>query len=125
MSAVPFGPRLPGVPDVGLLYRLVGNRVRVLRQGRGMTQDELARKVGLTRTSLVQLESGHQHPPLESLYLIAHALDVEIFDVLPTIQDMAVDEASFLDRVRLDPTLSGEERKALITFVREASAGRT
>jgi transcriptional regulator with XRE-family HTH domain len=42
-----------------------------------MTQAELAERVGLGRTSMTNLESGKQNPPLSILPLLARALGVD------------------------------------------------
>jgi len=54
-----------------------GRAVRHLRQDRGMTQAELAARLGLGRTSITNLEKGQQSPPLSMLPDIASALGVD------------------------------------------------
>ena len=57
-------------------------RVRVLRRERGLTQQELGRKSGLSRSFLSQVENGNRVPSLSSLTRISAALDVMPIDVL-------------------------------------------
>jgi transcriptional regulator with XRE-family HTH domain len=45
-------------PEV--LIRELGTRVRMARREHGLSQDELARKVGLTRVSINQIENGRR-----------------------------------------------------------------
>jgi transcriptional regulator with XRE-family HTH domain len=54
-----------------------GRAVRDLRQDRGMTQAELAARLSLGRTSITNLEKGHQSPPVSMLPEIASALGVD------------------------------------------------
>jgi transcriptional regulator with XRE-family HTH domain len=54
-----------------------GSAVRRLRERRGMTQADLAERVGLGRTSMTNLESGKQNPPLSLLPTLARALGVD------------------------------------------------
>lgn len=54
-----------------------GRTVRELRQERGLTQAELASRLHLGRTSITNLEKGHQSPPLSMLPEIAAALGVD------------------------------------------------
>jgi len=47
-----------------------------------MTQEQLARKVGLSRAYLARLEIGRHNPPILTLARIAKALKVPITDLL-------------------------------------------
>lgn len=60
----------------GTVYASLGRRVRSLRERTGLTQDELAREVGLRRTSITNIEGGRQKVLLHTLYGIAEALGV-------------------------------------------------
>src|SRR5687767_2795287 len=60
------------------LYVEVGRRTRMARLSRGVTQDALAERVGLTRTSITNVEAGKQKLPLHTLFEIAAALQVEV-----------------------------------------------
>ena len=56
----------------------LGARVRRLRQGAGLTQQQLATTAGLALTSLAQLERGVSGDPrLSTLRALAGALGVE------------------------------------------------
>jgi DNA-binding XRE family transcriptional regulator len=79
------GPRNePG----GALYWEVGVAVRKARVGKGLNQEELAKLVGLTRTSIVNIEGGRQRLPLTTLYDIADALGVQAIALLPRNEDV-------------------------------------
>ena len=67
----------------GGLYIALGRLVRSRRAQVGLTQDELARRVGMTRTSITNIESGRQKVQLHTLYDIADALDVAPEALLP------------------------------------------
>lgn len=47
-------------PPIEPIYILFGARVRQMREILGMTQADLAKRVGLTRTSVVNIEAGRQ-----------------------------------------------------------------
>jgi len=67
----------------GLLYGFVGDLVRQKRTQIGVSQEELAGKIGLARVSVVNIERGRQRPPLHVLWLIAEVLGVELRDLIP------------------------------------------
>lgn len=48
-----------------------------------MTQEELGRRVGLSRVSIVNVEKGRQHLAVHQLYAFAKALNVKPEALLP------------------------------------------
>jgi transcriptional regulator with XRE-family HTH domain len=73
----------------GALYEHLSHQVRVRREARGLTQDELAQLTEVARTSINNIEKQRQKPPLYLLYRIAEALDVEVADLLPGLTDVS------------------------------------
>ena len=60
----------------------VNNHIRRLRFERGeLTQEELARRCGVTRQTIIALEAGRYAPSLELAFRIALALDARIEQV--------------------------------------------
>jgi DNA-binding XRE family transcriptional regulator len=57
------------------------NPVKVIREWRGLTQAELARRSDLHRVQLHDIESGKSRGSVETLKAIAVALDVPLDDV--------------------------------------------
>lgn len=57
----------------------IGNHIRRLRFDQGeMTQEELGRRCGVTRQTIIALEAGKYAPSLELAFRIARALDARI-----------------------------------------------
>jgi transcriptional regulator with XRE-family HTH domain len=65
------------------VYSFFGSRVRALRERRKVTQEELARRVDLSRTSITNIEQGRQRVLLHQIFEIATALDAAPGDLLP------------------------------------------
>jgi ribosome-binding protein aMBF1 (putative translation factor) len=62
----------------------LGERVRQARERVGMTQAELASRIGSTQPAVARLEAGGVTPSLDTLRRIAVALDLElIVDLRP------------------------------------------
>jgi transcriptional regulator with XRE-family HTH domain len=55
----------------------MAKRLRTLRGRRGLTQEALAAKAGLSRTYLARLETARQDPTLSTLVKLATALGVK------------------------------------------------
>lgn len=67
------------------LYKGFGRLVHQHRKGKRepMTQDRLGTLVGLSRTSITNIENGRQHVSLHQLYRIADALGIAPDMLLP------------------------------------------
>jgi len=63
----------------GELY--LSNRIRVLRAEKKMTQKDLAKKVGVSRQTIISIEKGNYTPSLVLGFEIANVFDVGIEDV--------------------------------------------
>ncbi len=56
----------------------VNNKVKDLRTNMGLTQAQLAEKVGVARVSIVAIESGRFLPTIETALQVSKALDSPI-----------------------------------------------
>jgi DNA-binding XRE family transcriptional regulator len=93
------------------LYRKLGENIRKCRTQRKLSQDELAKLVGLNRTSMTNIEKGRQHPPLHTLCEIIEHLKVDISELLPRPMEMQ----NPLDLKALArPQVRGDEELAFI-----------
>jgi transcriptional regulator with XRE-family HTH domain len=66
-------------------YREVGCRVRSARKRAGLTQQMLAARVALSRTSVTNIERGRHKMLLHSLWHIAEALGAEPSELIPEL----------------------------------------
>ncbi|MDM3973339.1 MULTISPECIES: helix-turn-helix domain-containing protein [Mycobacterium] len=62
--------------------RQVGQRIRTLRIQRGLTQEQLALKSGVTRNVLIDVEHGRRGLLYERLFDIADVLQIAAADLL-------------------------------------------
>jgi transcriptional regulator with XRE-family HTH domain len=77
----------------GLLYEILGERLKQRRLEAGLTQAQLADAAGVLRTSVTNIEAGRQKPPLHLLYRMCVALDVEVSSILPPNEEVAGESA--------------------------------
>lgn len=64
------------------LVRLFAQNLRTLRTDRGVTQVEMADRLGVTHSAYCQVESGRNAPTLTTVEKIATALGVNAEDLL-------------------------------------------
>lgn len=72
-------PSLEALQDV---QKVVGRKIKAIRDKRGVTQDQLAELAGLNRVHLYRIETGRQSMTLRTLKIIADALDVKMRDLI-------------------------------------------
>lgn len=64
------------------IQHVVGERIKAIRQQKGITQDRLADMAGLNRAHLYRLETGRQSMTLRTLKIVADALDVRVRELV-------------------------------------------
>jgi transcriptional regulator with XRE-family HTH domain len=66
------------------LYGRLGRSIAEKRGAKGLSQADLARKVGLSRAAVANVETGRQRIMLHQLYAVASALQLgSILDLVP------------------------------------------
>ena len=60
---------------------VISNRLKELRAGRGLTQEDLAQAVGVTRVTINYIENGEYRPSLELAFLLARFFKMGIEEI--------------------------------------------
>jgi len=60
----------------------LGNRIAKFRKEHNLTQDELAKKMGVQQSSIASYESGRRQIPITQLFFLSEILYVDIEDLL-------------------------------------------
>lgn len=71
----------------------VGENIKKFRKLKGLTQKELAEKLGITQKSVAQYERTNKLPKLETLLYIADALDITLNGLLFGKSDLESEKA--------------------------------
>lgn len=66
----------------------IANRLHVLRAERRITQEQLAKEVGVTRATVVAIEGGGYNPSLELAFRIARYFGRDINTVFSIEEDI-------------------------------------
>jgi transcriptional regulator with XRE-family HTH domain len=120
---------------------LIGNRLRSLRERKGLSQGDIEKSTGLLRCYISRVENGHTVPSLETLERFATALEVPLYRLFyagegeaPTpnlterlgLQELAEqggkegEEARFLLHLNdLLKELTDPDRKVLLTLAKK------
>lgn len=115
--------------DEERLYRVLGERLRNLREKHGgtrgrLTQAELALQVGLERTSITNIEKGTQKVPLHVLFRLCEVLRVPVAELLPTVGEVhraraeqLLEELPFGEQVVKAPPLTTLAIKSILNDI--------
>lgn len=60
------------------LQRRVGERIKAAREAEGLTQAQVAQRVGMARASIANLEAGRQDMNISRLALVAAAVSLDL-----------------------------------------------
>ena len=61
---------------------IIGERLRVLREEKKLSQGDIEKRTGLLRCYLSRVENGHTVPAIETLEKLAQALDMPLYQLL-------------------------------------------
>lgn len=71
-------------------YYEIGQRIRKIRKAHGLSQEELAEKIGISTTHMSHIETGNTKLSLPVLVSIASVLEVQTDDLLASLKALAV-----------------------------------
>jgi transcriptional regulator with XRE-family HTH domain len=77
-----------GLKETSLLREKFGNRVRLLRGGRGFTQEQLAERAGISVDFLSLIERGKNSPSFDNLDDLADALGVAVAELFSFTEEI-------------------------------------
>ncbi|MFI9621515.1 helix-turn-helix domain-containing protein [[Kitasatospora] papulosa] len=78
-------PRSVPPPDWVLTRRrAIGDHIRTARLAAGLTQEQVALRIGMDRATYNRIEQGHSAALLDSLIRIADAIGVPLSDLVRT-----------------------------------------
>lgn len=86
---------------------IIKNNIRALRKKAGLTQEQLAEKIGISQVHLGRLENNARSMDLEQVENIAKALGVQPLDILPQAwqpEEITPEEREILRMIRKSTT---------------------
>jgi transcriptional regulator with XRE-family HTH domain len=114
------------VNELSKIAELVGEKIRFLRQQRGLSQEKLALKADLNSSFLGLVERGQKSPTIDSLEKIATALDVTLEELFSFDYNRSVKaDHTFMEKISFQ--LHGRtemEQEAVYQFIKQLLAFR-
>jgi transcriptional regulator with XRE-family HTH domain len=128
--------------DGGEITVIIGDRLRVLREEKQLSQGDIEKRTGLLRCYISRVENGHTVPAIETIEKMARALEVPMYQVfydgdkppeLPNLpkrkssDDIAWGstgkDARYLGKLRRLLAKTPEEDRKLILYMAQKMAG--
>lgn len=95
----------------------MGRRIRVIRERKDLSREELAEKIGITPAFISDVEYGNKGMSIKNLYLLSQLLDVSVDYLLSdTLYSMDKDEESMKVRDEMMESLSKCTPEQLAAF---------
>jgi transcriptional regulator with XRE-family HTH domain len=114
--------------DENVLYHLVGERIRKARSRAKLSQAKLALALGLSRTSVVNIEAGRQKAPLHVLWQVAEILGTEAALLIPNQEEyqeqkqpIALDN-KIIEQIETAANGNSSTKQALYSFITKIKA---
>lgn len=105
------------------IYKSFGRAVATRRKKLDLTQAELAGRVGMSRASIANIESGRQNVLLHHAYKLATALEfAKVSDLLPANSKPSPQED--LDMTLSDDTITARGKAQITDLIASALAQR-
>lgn len=97
-------------------YEVLGDRIRLVRTSRDLSQEKLAEAANLTRESINRIEKGSLKAKLDTIAVIADILNIPIDYLIGNEKDPAADSEAEIRRLLLD--CNRLEKKILVETLR-------
>lgn len=68
------------------IKKMIGIRIGELRKQKGLTQEKLAERMGVSPKYLSSIERGKENPTLTTIINLAQSMDVEIADIFTFLE---------------------------------------
>lgn len=60
---------------------IIGQRIRTLREGKNLSQEDIETRTGLLRCYTSRVENGYTVPSLETIERFAHGLEIPLYQI--------------------------------------------
>ena len=104
---------------VPALYKRIGATIKVQRRALGLTQQQLAMRLGISRASLANVETGRQRVLVHQLYELAKHLNVSVQELLPDSSE--AEALQVLDELLFSENVTVSQRQQIVTLLRDAT----
>lgn len=104
------------------ILKSIGTKIQLIREKRGLTQEQLEEKSGINTKYISAIECGQKNVTVKTLEKIAKGLDIELYELFLFPKDLASEKAV---KKAIESLLKDADIKSLnlcLDFLRKGSA---
>lgn len=101
------------------VYEYIGQKIKEHREKKSLTQDDLAKNIDVSRTSIANYESGKQAIYISDLYSIAIHLELNSINELLPLIEFVKKKSSLENLINSQENLDDKKKKELKEFVKK------
>ena len=98
------------------IYKTIGETIRARRRRFHLTQEKLAPRIGMSRASLANIETGRQTILVHQLYRLAEVLEISPADLLPV--PAAESERTDTTEIELPDDLNPQQKRQIARLMK-------
>ncbi len=101
-----------------IFYEKIGEKIKEIRRLKEINQEALANTLGISRVSLVNIETGKQRIPLHVLLDICESLNVTMNELVPqnVNADHSIDR-SIINKINKETNNSSDSSEKVISYI--------
>jgi len=107
------------LPEIDRFYKELGERVKIERIKKKVSQEKLAELMGLTRTSIVNFERGRHRPSVYQIIQLGNFLTIDFAQLIPFVyqkDSVAVPQID-IEKAVSDQTLDIATKNSVLEFI--------
>ncbi|EID0062871.1 helix-turn-helix transcriptional regulator [Vibrio parahaemolyticus] len=94
---------------------MIGEHIKALRESQKMTQEDVAKAIGIAKSTYIKYEKGTQSPQLETVEELAKLYGVSMIELITSEKPPIEDQLSW--KMGLINELSEEEKKSIMLII--------
>lgn len=105
--------------DLKALYMEIGERIKKLREARGLSQKEVASMIKMDQSQYSKLEKDKTDPSVSTLAKVAKALGAQLSELFADdlLRDVNSYDKSVMEKISLIDSLDEDEQKSLFKII--------
>jgi transcriptional regulator with XRE-family HTH domain len=110
--------------DQKRFYELLGERIKDARTGAKLKQETFATYLKLSRSSIVNIEKGRQHPQIHLLWDIAKILNIEVSELFPEMPSAEKISPEWTRIIAQSSVGNKRTKEKLLSFLEEVKSSK-